>query len=157
MSVTLQIDSPYHPQVVALVEQLDSYLQALYPAESNHLVSIDALAQPNVLFCTVRAGGEVVGCGAALIHAAGYAELKRMSVAASHRGQGLGRRIVEFLEAELVRRGITVARLETGINQAEAIGLYERCGYYPIPPFGEYREDPLSVFYEKQLAAPSRQ
>jgi len=42
-------------------------------------------------------------------------------------------------------------RLETGIHQHAAIGLYEREGFRPIPPFGEYKDDPLSRFYEKQI------
>jgi hypothetical protein len=44
-----------------------------------------------------------------------------------------------------------VLRLETGIYQLEAIGLYERCGFQRIPPFGDYKADPLSVFFEKRL------
>jgi hypothetical protein len=44
-----------------------------------------------------------------------------------------------------------VLRLETGIHQSEAIGLYERFGFQRIPPFGDYQEDPLSIFFEKHL------
>ena len=53
---------------------------------------------------------------------------------------------------DLLAHGVTVARLETGIRQPEALALYERCGYARIAPFGDYREDPLSVFLEKWLA-----
>jgi hypothetical protein len=42
-------------------------------------------------------------------------------------------------------------RLETGIYQREAICLYERMGFYRIPPFGAYQEDPLSLFFEKRI------
>jgi ribosomal protein S18 acetylase RimI-like enzyme len=48
-------------------------------------------------------------------------------------------------------RGVDLLRLETGIHQAEAIGLYERMGFRRIPPFGAYTDDPLSLFYEKRL------
>jgi putative acetyltransferase len=41
--------------------------------------------------------------------------------------------------------------LETGIHQMAAIRIYDRIGFYRIPPFGEYTEDPLSFFYEKRL------
>ena len=44
-----------------------------------------------------------------------------------------------------------VLRLETGIFQREAIGLYESSGFYRIPPFGSYKFDPLSVYFEKKL------
>ena len=50
------------------------------------------------------------------------------------------------------QQGAALLRLETGIYQTEAIGLYERFGFQPIPPFGAYQLDPLSLFYEKRLA-----
>ena len=59
------------------------------------------------------------------------------------------------LESHLIKQAVTYARLETGIHQKEAIKLYERLGYYRIDPFGEYKVDPLSVFMEKKLVAPS--
>jgi len=49
-------------------------------------------------------------------------------------------------------QGITILRLETGIAQPEAIGFYERAGFQLIAPFGEYKPDPLSRFYEKRIA-----
>jgi hypothetical protein len=42
--------------------------------------------------------------------------------------------------------------LETGIYQKEAIGLYEQAGFQRIPPFGAYKEDPLSLFFEKRIS-----
>ena len=48
-------------------------------------------------------------------------------------------------------RGYSKVRLEVGVSQPEALGLYERTGYYKIPPFGNYWDDPLSFFYEKTL------
>ena len=47
--------------------------------------------------------------------------------------------------------GVTLARLETGIRQPEALGLYRRLGYLERGRFGAYLEDPLSVFMEKRL------
>jgi len=48
--------------------------------------------------------------------------------------------------------GVTLLRLETGIHQHEATGLYERAGFQTIPPFGEYKPDPLSRFFEKRAS-----
>jgi len=44
-----------------------------------------------------------------------------------------------------------VLRLETGIYEVEAIGLYERFGFARRAPFGEYVQDPLSVYFEKSI------
>ena len=75
-----------------------------------------------------------------------------MYVRSEHRGQGLGRRILEGLVAHARDRGVLLLRLETGIDQREAIGLYEAMGFRERPPFGPYREDPLSPCYELRLS-----
>jgi len=49
-------------------------------------------------------------------------------------------------------RQVPVLRLETGIYQTEAMGLYEGFGFQRRPPFGEYKDDPLSAYYEKTIA-----
>jgi len=146
-------ESPAQADVVALIEALDAYQTALYPAESNHLVEIGALAQPDVRFAVARdAQGTVLGCGAVML-AADCGELKRMFVLPSARGRGIAKALVDFLEREAAAAGRTVCRLETGIHQAEALALYEGAGYRRRGPFGDYAEDPLSVFMEKELPA----
>lgn len=57
------------------------------------------------------------------------------------------------LERRLIESGVRLARLEKGIYQPEAIGLYKRLGYVEFPPFGGYKMDPLSVFMDKAFSA----
>jgi ribosomal protein S18 acetylase RimI-like enzyme len=59
--------------------------------------------------------------------------------------------MLNHLAAYVQERKVNLLRLETGIHQKEAIALYERMGFQQIPPFGSYKEDPLSRFYEKRL------
>ena len=144
-------ESPDQPDVIALLEQLDAYFAALYPAESNHLMDIASLLQPGVVFlCARDEGGRLLGCGA-FVERGDYAEVKRMVVDPASRGQGTGGRLL----AEIVRRatqaGFGSLKLETGISQPEAIGLYERDGFVYRKPFGHYQPDPLSLFMEKPL------
>ena len=80
-----------------------------------------------------------------------YGEIKRMYVRPEFRGRGYAKQMLKHLEELATTRGFSKVRLETGISQPEAIGLYERNGYYKIPPFGDYWDDPLSFFYEKGL------
>ena len=122
----------------------------MYPAESNHLLGLDELAQPAIRFFVARRDGAPVACGALRIDA-GYGEIKRMYVMPEARGQGLGRAILARIEDEARHRGLRLLRLETGIRQAEALALYHASGYKNCAPFGEYRSDPLSRFMEKQL------
>jgi putative acetyltransferase len=81
-----------------------------------------------------------------------YGEIKRVFVLAEHRGKGLARAIMATLEDMVRREGYFLARLETGVAQPEALGLYRALGYAQRNPFGHYRPDPLSVFMEKRLA-----
>lgn len=67
------------------------------------------------------------------------------------RGLKLGRRLLAALEAHAAGLGRRCLRLETGIHQPAAIGLYRAAGYAGCGPFGNYAPDPLSLFMEKTL------
>jgi putative acetyltransferase len=144
---------PDSPEVQALLAVSDAYYVNLYPTESNHLESSDDLKKPGVLFVGCRINGELVASGAAKIMQDDgcYAEIKRVFVLDDHRGKGLSNRVMRFLEAELQNRGVSLFRLETGIKQPEALGLYRKLGYLERDPFGAYKADPYSVFMEKQV------
>ena len=149
-------ESPHQADVARLIAALDAYQAALYPAESNHLLSLDALSTPDVRFFVARRGGEALGCGALRIDAEGYGEVKRMFVLPRARGLALGRRLLERIEAEARGNRLSCLRLETGIHQPEALGLYRAAGFVERDPFGEYAPDPLSVFMEKSLEDTAR-
>jgi putative acetyltransferase len=146
---------PDSSEVRQLIAASDAYYVDLYPAESNHLESRDDLKRPNVVFIGGRIDGELVASGAAKIMQDDgcYAEIKRVFVVDRYRGRGLSNAIMQYLETELQSRGVKLFRLETGVKQPEALGLYRKLGYSERPPFGAYRLDPLSVFMEKQVAA----
>lgn len=150
--------NPTNPAARALIDQLDAYQESLYPPESNHLESAQALQLPNVLFVGAFLDTTLVGCGAVkMLEDDGvYGEIKRVFVREDHRGKGVSKAIMDFLETHLVERGVRVARLETGVRQPEAIGLYESLGYVQRPPFGPYRMDPFSLFMEKRLENSSK-
>jgi len=134
-----------------MLARLDAYCAALYPAESNHLMDVASLMQGDVLFLVARdVDGAAVGC-AALVNRGGYGEVKRMFVDERRRGLGTGRKLLEHLVMFARMSGLSLLRLETGIHQPEAISLYERVGFARRAPFGDYREDPLSLFMEMRL------
>jgi putative acetyltransferase len=149
--LSIALESPDQPEVRALIDALDALQRSLYPPASNHLLDMAALLAPNVLFAVARDAGAAVGCGAVVCKGA-HGELKRMMVSPACRGRGVGTALLQRLEAEAVARGCTELRLETGIHQPEAIGLYERQGYRRGPPFDGYIDDPLSLFMCKPLA-----
>ncbi len=151
VEIAFQKVDPREAKVRQLIEELDAYMAQLYPSESNYGLDIATLAQPEMRFFSVTVDGEVLGCGGFWLHD-DYAEVKRVYIHPKSRGLGLGRKIMAHLEAEIVREGRHIARLETGTSQPEALGLYRAIGYVDRGPFGDYPEgDPFCVFMEKAL------
>ena len=150
-TVVITIADPAHPPVRAMVEELDAYLVPLYPAESNHLLDIETLRQPEMRFFAAHRGDEVVAIGGCWLHG-DYAEVKRIYVTPAARGLGLAKLMMQRIEDEAMACGRLIARLETGIHQPESLGLYRRLGYVDRGAFGDYpTDDPNSVFMEKML------
>lgn len=148
----ITVEDPDQPDIRALLQASDAYMAALYPAESNHLLDVKSLQAPEVTFLAARIDGTAVGCGAIVKSAYGWAEIKRMFVSPAARGRKLGRLLLERLETVAAARGARLLRLETGVNQPEALALYRSAGFVEIGPFGAYCADPLSVFMEKPIA-----
>lgn len=151
-TVVIERADPREPSVRALIDELDAYQLSLYPAESNHLLDIETLVQPQMLFYSASVDGEALGIGGCWLHE-DYAEIKRVYVSPRARGLGLAKTLMDHIEAQARAAGMTHARLETGIHQPEAIGLYRKFGYVECASFGDYpANDPNSVFMEKPLA-----
>jgi len=92
---------------------------------------------PHGGFVVVYLRDEPVGCGAVKHHPGQVSDIKRMWVAESARGFGLGRRLLEHLEGLAREHGSREARLETGDVLGEAIALYRSAGYREVAPFNE--------------------
>ena len=135
-----------------LIAELEQELDPRYPQASRHGYSVEKLLREAVAFFVTWQGAMPAGCGGVQIFGADYGEIKRMYVRPRFRGQGLGRLMLKHLAEHVRQHGVDLLRLETGIYQSEAIGLYERFGFRRIAPFGAYRDDPLSAFYEIRIA-----
>ena len=158
--IVIRRERPDQPQVVAVLRALDDYLASLYPPEANHVMDVDALCAPEVRFLVARDGDRVVGTGAVRLMPGErdtggerYGELKRMYVEPAQRGRRIGAALIGRIESLLCDEGVSLALLETGRDQHEAVRLYERSGYAERGPFGGYPDNGLSVFYGKRLAA----
>jgi putative acetyltransferase len=151
LSVTIALEPPRQAGVIRLLDLSDAYARSLYPPESNHLVDLSTLEKPSVSFLVARNGGGIVGCCALVEAGDGTAEIKRMFVDPAARGLKVASRLMDRLEELAREKDVAAIRLETGIYQPEAIGLYRKYGYVEIGPFGAYQPDPLSLFMEKRL------
>jgi putative acetyltransferase len=152
MSPIITVERPNTADAIALIDELEAQLEPLYPRASRHGLSVAQLLEQAVAFFLLRTDGEPAACGGVKLFGTEYGEVKRMYVRPQFRGRGFAKAMLDHVTAYTQARGIPLLRLETGIHQREAIGLYERAGFTCIPPFGDYKEDPLSVFFEKNLA-----
>ena len=151
--MTIALESPNQPEVIALIAELDAYQDTLYPPESRHTLDLASLKRPNVLFAVARDNtGRAIGCGAVVLRPE-FGELKRMYVSPHGRGQGIAKKLLALLESQAIDAGCKQLRLETGPYQHEALALYASAGYERRGPFGDYNKDPLSVFMQKHIAA----
>lgn len=108
----------------------------------------DELTPPNGYFIVAELHGDGVGCGALKCHAE-YGEVKRMWVAPSARGLGIGKRILARLEDIARQQKLNVLRLETNKALVEARAFYKNAGYREVPPFNS--EPYAHHWFEKSL------
>jgi len=147
----IAFETPNQPEIIALIADLDAYQLTLYPPESVYALDLKSLMQPEVKFAVARdAAGALVGC-AAVVLSNGYGEIKRMYVKPEARGLGAAKGLMAALEQATRATGCPLMVLETGPSQPEAIALYARHGFEQCGPYGDYRDDPLSVFMRKVL------
>ena len=142
-------------EVRVLIAELEADLAQFYPPEQRHGLQLAAIFQPHIWFFVANLNDVAVGCGGVALFA-DFAEVKRMYVRPTSRGQGVAQAILAKLAAAAHGAGLTKLRLETGTEQHAAIKLYERAGFVCCAAFGDYAAMPASaistsVFMEKPL------
>jgi putative acetyltransferase len=156
-SMDIRIDDLEGAEIRALLAEHLHSMHQLSPPESVHALDVAALRRPEITFWTLWDGGALLGCGALKELTRSHGEIKSMRTASAHRRKGVARAMLEHIIAEARRRSYDRLSLETGSAPAfaPARNLYERFGFTYCPPFGDYLEDPNSVFLTRILS-PSR-
>ena len=120
---------PRDPQATALLQASHALMQALFAPDDNHFLPIDALCAEDVHFFTAREGTTILGTGAIKVADA----------------------ILRALEDRARELRLHWLRLETGDLLHAARRLYARHGFVRCGVFGDYAENPSSIFMEKRL------
>ena len=125
----------------------------LSPRESVHALDTEKLRGPGITFWTVWEGDLLLGCGALKELGRKHGEIKSMRTPIAHRRKGAGRAILAHIIEVAKGRGYERLSLETGTGEAfkPAHKLYESFGFTYCGPFGDYKEDPNSVFMSLRL------
>ncbi|MGJ7615378.1 MULTISPECIES: GNAT family N-acetyltransferase [unclassified Variovorax] len=108
-------------------------------------------APPHGNFVLLLRDGVAVGGGAFMRHDARTAELKRVWTHSDLRRQGLAKKVLLELEAQVQRQGYERICLTTGFRQPEAVGLYLGHGYTALFEPAVDPETPRKLPFEKVL------
>jgi putative acetyltransferase len=150
----IELDDLSRPAVHELLREHLAHMYELSPPECVFALDLDRLRTPDISFYTAWEGATLMGCGALKALSPAHGEIKSMRTPARLRSKGAGRAVLERIIQTATERGYTRLSLETGSHPdfRPAHRLYERYGFARCGPFGDYREDPHSVFMELRLA-----
>jgi len=148
--INLKRTTSEDPDFVTLVRMLDTEL-AVVDGEDHSFYSqfnkIDKIRHVVVAYYN-----EIpVGCGAIKVHEIEAMEIKRMFVSPENRYKGIASGILKELEKWTLELLYDKCILETGKRQPDAIRLYTKSGYKPIPNYGQYIGVENSVCFGKAL------
>ena len=149
----IELDDLSRPQVHALLQEHLDNMHELSPPESVHALDLDKMRSPDITFWTVWEGAQLLGCGALKQLTPIHGEVKSMRTPKSLRRRGAGRAVLAHVMGEARLRGYRRVSLETGSFEAfqPAQALYASAGFTPCGPFGDYTDDPNSVFMTLEL------
>ena len=142
------------PRVRELLEHHVNTARAETAPGSAHALDLGPLKAADVTFWSAWDGDTLVGVGALKRLAPSHGEIKSMHTAQTSRRRGVGNAMLAHIIDAARKMGMTRLSLETGswpyFNPARA--LYRNHGFVECPPFGEYVEDPNSVFMTLELS-----
>ncbi|HEX7763470.1 MAG TPA: GNAT family N-acetyltransferase [Cellvibrio sp.] len=149
----IKIDDLRSPEIAELLTEHLQDMYAASPPECVYALDLEKLRKPEITFWSVWGGNQLMGCGALKELDAQHAEIKSMRSANRFRGQGVGKAMLEHILQVARERNYIRLSLETGSPDffIPARKLYERYGFEYCGPFGDYPEDPYSMFMTKKL------
>jgi DNA-binding MarR family transcriptional regulator len=152
-AVELRDVDPGHPDARqcfrAYFDELDRRSESGFDPHVSSLAEARELSPPTGCVLIAYLHAEPVGCGAVKHRPGAIPEIKRLWVSPAARGLGLGRRLLNELEARAAESGARVARLDTRSVLVEATSLYRSAGYREIPAFND--EPFADLWFEKEL------
>jgi DNA-binding MarR family transcriptional regulator/GNAT superfamily N-acetyltransferase len=156
--VQTRLVDPEHPDAKrclrAYVAELHRRSDAPFDPHTGSTAEPHEVRPPAGAFLVAYLNGEAIGCGAVKHRPQGRSDIKRMWVAESARGLGIGRRLLRELEHLIRESGARVAQLETNAALVEAITMYRSAGYTEVPAFND--EPYADHWFAKVLAQPGR-
>jgi GNAT superfamily N-acetyltransferase len=157
-TVEMTLVDPDDPRAQYCLQSYVNELNRRFESGWDPSMSISAaeaeLRPPAGIFLLASLHEKPIGCVALKFHGEDPAELKRMWVSDSARGLGIGRRLLNEIEAQAAVHNITTLRLETNRALQEAINLYRSAGYVEVAAFND--EPYAHHWFEKRIGSPAK-
>lgn len=134
---------------VMLIEELSKTLEKITGSSGKNSFNNVDINNPRSVFVIGREEGKAAGCGAIREISKDTAELKRMFTV--KKGQGAGKKILEYLENEAKILGYKRIILETRKCNSNAVNFYLHNYYKIINNYGKYENRDEAVCFEKIL------
>lgn len=149
----IELDDLTRPEIHALLNEHLRSMHELSPPESVHALDLENLRRPEITFWTAWKGPVLLGCGALKELDRRHGEVKSMRTPQALRRRGAGRAILAHIIEVARSRAYERLSLETGAAEAfhPAQTLYRSFGFTFCGPFGDYADDPNSVFMTMRL------
>jgi putative acetyltransferase len=141
------------PQVVRLVSVHLSNARAQTAPGSAHALDLSGLMVPEISFWSAWEETNLLAVGALKRLSLNHGEVKSMHTAEIARRRGIGSAMLQHIVDAARNSGMTKLSLETGswAYFEPAWALYKRHGFVACAPFGDYRPDPNSLFFTRDL------
>lgn len=157
----IAIETEFGEEVLSLLNQHLQEVAADSPPESVHALPVDELKAPGVTFwCRWQDTGTngshgLMGFAALKNLDAGHGELKSMRTHRNHLQSGVASSLLQEILVFARENGLERISLETGSSDtfAPARALYRRFSFELCAPFGDYIEDPNSIYMTLDLTA----
>jgi GNAT superfamily N-acetyltransferase len=137
-----------HGEFRRLIAELDEDLNSRYGELQKEYNGFNRVEKIDTVVLA-RKENKAVGCGCFKPFDDKTAEIKRVFLRKSFRGNGIAEILLKELESWASELGFTAAILETGKGQPEAIRFYTKQGYTVIPNFGQYSGNDNSICMKK--------
>jgi len=149
----IRIGELRNKDVISLLQEHHKDMLSHSPLESVHALDLNALEAPDITFWSLWLDNKLAGVGALKEIEIGHGEIKSMRTSTDHLRKGVAGKLLDQIISQANIRSYKRLSLETGTMNVflPAQKLYQQFGFKTCKPFGNYKEDPYSMFMTKIL------
>jgi putative acetyltransferase len=149
----IRTDALSNPHIIKFLQAHHNDMLKHSPVESVHALDVTKITQPNITFYSLWIDNNLAGVGALKALNATHGEIKSMRTSSNYLRQGIAAKLLTHIIEQATLQGYKKLSLETGTAKAflPAQKLYTQFGFKKCEPFGNYEQDPYSLFMSKVL------